>query len=101
MAILLFYLSVAKFLILCLQERPNWIITNIFVIGKFDFQISVRICEAKCYFLITVLWYISVGFMQKIWSIFSEANMKINIFIGDIKNILLFLRNDILWNNVF
>ena len=39
--------------------------------------------------------------MQKIWSIFSETNMKINIFIGDIKNILLFLRNDILWNNVF
>ena len=101
MAILLFYLPVAKCLILCLQERPNWIITNIFVFGKSDFQISVRICKAKFYFLISVLWYIGFGFMQKIWSIFSEVKMEINIFISDIKNILLFLRNDILWNDVF
>ena len=37
--------------------RTDWITTNIFVIGKFDFQISVRICKAKFYFPFRVLWY--------------------------------------------
>ena len=69
---LLFCFSVNKFLIQCLQERLKWIITNIFVIGKFHFQISVWIRKAKFYFPITALWYVSVGkltFLLVIWRI--------------------------------
>ena len=44
---LLVYLSVAKLLIQCPQEWLKRIITSIFVIRKFDFQISVQICKAK------------------------------------------------------
>ena len=75
---------VAKFNIQYLQDRLKRIITNIFAIRKFDFQISGRIYKAKCYFCISVLWYISVGFMQKIWKIFREANIGVNFFITDI-----------------
>ena len=46
MAKMLFYLSVAEFLVQLLEEGLIWII-NIFVIWKFDFQISVRWCEKK------------------------------------------------------
>ena len=69
-------------------SRNDWNkshITNFFVIRKFDFQISVQSCKAKFYFSISILWYVGVGFKQKIWSIFCEANMEINFFISDIK----------------
>ena len=69
---LLFCISVNKFLIQCLQERLKRIITNIFVIRKFDFQISVWIRKAKFHFPITALWYVSVGkltFLLVIWRI--------------------------------
>ena len=71
---LLFCFSVNKFLIQCLQERLKWIITNIFVIGKFHFQISVWIRK------ILLSHYRSL--IRKCW--------KINFFISDMKNILLF-----------
>ena len=100
---LLFSFSVTKFLIQCHQERLKRIITSIFVIGKFDFQISVSIRKAKVYFPISPLWYVIVGFMQKIRSIFRVANVQINLIITllVILRISFFLRKDILWSGVF
>ena len=93
---LLLYSSVTKCLIQYLQERLKQIITNIIIIGKFNFHISMSICKAKFYFPIGVLRYISVG-CKRFDLYFVRLTWKLLVIL----RISFFLWNDILWNSLF